>query len=288
MGAIYKKELRSYFTNMTGYVSIALILLLTGIFVRVICLSSGYPTMEQALYYTSLVLILAVPILAMRSFAEERRQKTDILMYSLPLSTVQIVLGKYLAMLTVLAIPMAVMTFYPLILTLYGTVDLITTYAAILALFLLSASMAGICMFMSSLTESQVIAAVLGISAILLCYTSSLIAGAVPSTAVASLVAFLIIDVLIGAVIYYFTRNKYVSAGVPAVFAAGIVIVYIADDTVFEGLFQKVTDAISLFERFYSFIDFRVIDITGYIYYISVAFLFVFFTVQTVEKRRFN
>lgn len=102
MGAVYKKELKAYFSNMTGYISIALILVMSGIFVKLINFESHYPSMEMALPTVSLILMLAVPIVTMRSFAEERHQKTDLLLYTLPLKTSQIVLGKYLAMMTVL------------------------------------------------------------------------------------------------------------------------------------------------------------------------------------------
>lgn len=287
MTAIYKRELRSYFTNMTGYVAIAMILFMTGIFVKAVCLSGGYPTMEQSFFYTALILMFAVPITAMRSFADERKQKNDLLLYSLPLSSAQIVLGKYFAMLTVLAVPTAIIAFYPLVLTLYGTVDLVTTYCSLIALFLLAAAMTAICMFMSSLTESQVIAAVLGIAALLLCYCSSLIADAVPTTALASFIAFMIIAVLIGLVIFYFVRNYYVACGTVIVIAGGLTATYIIKSSLFEGLFRKFISAISIFERFYTFIDYRIIDITGYIYYLSIAALFVFFTAQTFEKRRY-
>lgn len=166
MGAVYKKELKSYFSNMTGYISVALILVMSGIFVKLINFESHYPSMEMALPTVALILMLAVPIVTMKSFAEERHQKTDLLLYTLPLKTSQIVMGKYLAMMTVFAIPTVIMAFYPLIMTMYGKVALLATYASLLAFYLLCGAMVAVCMFMSSLTESQVIAAVLGVTAL--------------------------------------------------------------------------------------------------------------------------
>ncbi len=288
MGAVYKKELKSYFTTMTGYVSIALILFMTGFFVKQICLTSQYPTLEQTLFYTSLILMLAVPILAMRSFSEEKRQKTDLLLYSLPLSTTQIVMGKYLSILTVLAVPTAIISFYPLVLTMYGTVDLVTTYASILALFMLASAMAAICMFMSSLTESQVIAAVLGVTTLLILYASSLVSDAVSGTAAASFTVFTVITTFIGFAVYLFVRSYAVAVASAAVIEGILLVLYLVKESLFEGLFSKAVSAISIFERFYIFVDYRIIDFTGYIYFASVAFLFVFLTVQMAEKRRYS
>ncbi len=273
---------------MTGYVSISLILLMTGFFAWRINFVSGYPTLEQTLFYTSLILMLAVPILAMRAFSEERKQKTDLLLYSLPLSTTQIVLGKYFSILTVLAVPTAIISIFPLIFTIYGEVSLLTAYASIFALFLLASAMAAICMFMSSLTESQVIAAVLGVTSLLICYAASLISDAVPSTASASFIAFSIIALLLGFVIFLFVKSSIIAISVSVVCEAILVILMLTDKSIFEGLFSRFISSVSLFERFYTFIDYRIIDLTGYIYFLSVSFLFVFLTVQTAEKRRYS
>ena len=147
MGAVYKKELKSYFSNMTGYISVALILM------------------------------LAVPIVTMKSFAEERHQKTDLLLYTLPLKTSQIVLGKYLAMITVVAIPCVILGFYPLILRSFGNVPLGTAYGTLLAFFLLSCTLSAVGMLISSLTDNQAVAAGLCFVVMLLLYFMNSLAG---------------------------------------------------------------------------------------------------------------
>lgn len=215
MGAVYKKELKSYFSNMTGYISVALILVMSGIFVKLINFESHYPSMEMALPTVALILMLAVPIVTMKSFAEERHQKTDLLLYTLPLKTSQIVMGKYLAMMTVFAIPTVIMAFYPLIMTMYGKVALLATYASLLAFYLLCGAMVAVCMFMSSLTESQVIAAVLGVTALVVCYASTLLAGALPNTAVASYIAFTVLICLLALAVYWFVRSYWGTARYP-------------------------------------------------------------------------
>ena len=108
-----------------------------------------------------MILFLTIPILTMRSIAEDRRQKTDQLLYSLPLSLPKIVLAKYFALLTTAVLPTLVSLLYPLILSLYGTVNFGTTYTALLTQALFIALLCAIGMFISSLTESPAIAAIL-------------------------------------------------------------------------------------------------------------------------------
>ncbi len=288
MNAVYKKELRSYFTNMTGYIAVALILAMTGIFVKVVSFDGQYPSMEYALPTASIILLLAVPIVTMRSFAEERRQKTDQLLYSLPLSTTQIVLGKYLAMLTVFAIPVGVMFLYPLILTMYGSVNLLASYASLLLFFLMIAAMTGICMFMSSLTESQVIAAVLGSGVLIVCYFAQILTSVLPMTALASFIAFTVLVLAVSLLVYYFVKNYWVAFSTAVVLEGGLLLAYLLDRTAFQGLFQKAIGAIAIFDIFNTAVNSQLFDLTAVVYYASLAALFTFLTVQTVEKRRYS
>ena len=288
MDAVYRKELRSYFSNMSGYIPIALILMMTGIFVKLYSLEYGYPNMEVALPNVTLVLLFAIPILAMKSFSEERRQKTDILLYSLPISTGQIVAGKYLAMMTVLAVPCGVILLIPFLLSLYGTVNLLMSVSAIFAFYLLCAAMTAICMFMSSLTESQIIAAVVSFITLLCLYASSMISEAIPTTALASFISITVLICIAGLIVYLFTRNYWVAFGVAVAAEVVALAFYLKDSTLYTGLIQKVISAISVFSRLDSFIYDQLFDMTAVVYYLSVAFAFCFLTAQVVEKRRYN
>ena len=123
MTAIYKKELRSYFSSVLGWLFIAFMSLLTGIFFSVYNLVGGYANIEYALSEVTFIFLIIVPILTMRIMAEEQRQKTDQLLYTAPVRGTEIVLGKYLALLTILALPMLVVCAYPLILKIYGNIQ---------------------------------------------------------------------------------------------------------------------------------------------------------------------
>ena len=161
MIAVYKRELRSYLTSMIGYLFIFFILLLTGIYFSAYQLGAAYPRFEYTLSALTFVFLISVPILTMRVLAEERKQKTDQLLLTAPVSVEKIVFGKYLALVTIFAIPMLIMCLYPLLMTKFGTVSLGAAYTAILGFFLLGCANIAIGVFMSALTESQVIAAVL-------------------------------------------------------------------------------------------------------------------------------
>ena len=159
MRAVFRHELSSYFTGVTGYVFSAFLLLFTGIYTMVYNLQSASVHFEYVLGSMSFVFLIIVPILTMRVLAEERRQKTDQLLYSLPLTMTQVVLGKFAAMLVVFAAPMAVICLYPVVLSAYGNVYLPAAYGAIVGFFFLGMALLAIGMYISSVTESQAVAA---------------------------------------------------------------------------------------------------------------------------------
>ena len=170
MKAIYLRELRACFTNMTGCVFIAVVTFFIGIYFMANNLYYGYPQFSYALLNGIVVFLVAVPILTMRSMAEERRSRTDQLLLTAPVSLTGVVLGKYFSMLTVLAIPMGLFCLCPLIIAANGTGQLASDYASILAFFLMGCVFVAVGMFLSALTESQVIAAVGTFAALLVLY----------------------------------------------------------------------------------------------------------------------
>lgn len=159
MKAIFEREFRSYFTSVSGYVFAAFLLLFAGIYTMSVCLFGGYANFEYVLGNMSFIFLLIVPVITMKTFAEERRQRTDQLLYALPIGMTKVVLGKYLALLAVFAVPMVIIALYPLVLSLYGTLSFRTILTTFIGFLLLGASLLSIGMFLSSLTESQPLAA---------------------------------------------------------------------------------------------------------------------------------
>ena len=287
MGAIFRHELRNYFHSLTAYVFGAFLLAVIGIGAMFYNLEAAVSNFEFVLSFASIIFVVIVPILTMRTLAEERRQRTDQLLYSLPITTTQVVLGKYLALLVVYLIPLAVISLYPLLFSQFGDVYLPTSYGSLFAFFLMGAALLAVGMFLSSLTDNQGFAAGIGIAAILLNYYSVSLAEYTSSTAMGSLIALYVIALLLGVVIHNLTRNENLAYGVTLVLIAALSVAYFVNSTAFEGLLPDIMTKLSLFRQFNSFVN-GAFDLTAIVYYVSVMGFFLFLSVQSMEKRRYN
>lgn len=287
MKAVFKHELRQYFDSITAYVFGAFLLLFIGIGSMLYNLQSAVSNFEFVLNFASIVFVVIVPVLTMRTLSEERKQKTDQLLYALPISTTQVILGKYAALLLVFLIPLCFVALYPLLFSQFGEVYLPTAYGSLFAFFLLGAALIAVGVFLSSLTDNQGLAAGLGIGAILLNYYSVSLSEYVSSTAVGSLVTFAVLIVCLGLIIRALTRNDMLSIAVGLVLLAALIGIYALDGTALEGLLPDIMKTLSLFSRFSVFVN-GVFDLTGVVYFLSVTVFFLFLAVQSMEKRRYN
>lgn len=287
MRAVYLKELRLNFTGFTGYLYGAFILLFVGIYTMAINLSGGYAQFEYVLESMAFIYLIACPVLTMRAFAEEKRSKTDQLLYSLPIRLSDVVVGKYLAMLTVSLLPVAVVSAYPLLLSGYGHVDMRSAYASILMFFLLGACLTSIGMFISSVTENQVTSAVVTLVIMLITYFMTSLASYVSTASSSSLIALSALALVLAAIVYLFTKNLSVAFLTAAALVGALLIAYAIDASAFSGLFPALMKKLSLFERFYGTIG-GMFDLTAIVYYLSIIGVFLFFTTETLEKRRWS
>ena len=287
MSAIFKHELRSYFHTLTAWLFAAFLLCFVGIGAMMYNIQAAVANFEYVLQFVCIGLVVIVPVLTMRSFAEERRQKTDQLLYSLPLGTWDIVAGKYLALVTVFLVPMVFISAYPLLFSLYGEVYLPSAYGSLLAFLLLGAALIAAGIFVSSLTESQGFAAGIAIAAFLLNYYSVSLAEQVSATALGSLLALGVTALLLALLIRALTRNAALAWGVGGVCALAALAVYLIDAAKLEGLLPTLMEKLSLFERFYPFVN-GIFDWTSVVFYGSVIVFFLFLTVMSLEKRRYN
>ena len=235
MKAIFKRELRGYFHGMMGYVLTAFLMAATGLYFLALNLGYGLTDFSYyTLYRTLFILLLYVPVLTMRSLAEERRTRTDQLLLTSPVTLTGVVLGKYFAMVTVFLIPVALMAFCPLIIAMNGEARLLSDYAALFAFFLMGCVFLAIGMFLSSLTESQIISAVSTFAVLLILYLWDDLTGFLPS-------------------------------------ALG-----------------DLLSAFSFTQTFYNFVQYSMFDLGGVVLYLSLAGLFVFLTIQGLQKRRWS
>mgnify|MGYP002508238450 FL=1 len=287
MTAVLRHELKSYFHSMTAYVFGAGLLLAVGLGAMLYNIEAAVSNFEYALSYFSIIFAVIVPILTMRVIAEERKQKTDQLLYSLPITTTQVIVGKYLALLAVYMIPLCIVAIYPLIFSRFGDVYLLTSYGSMLAFFLMGTALIALGVFISSLTDNQGFAAGIGIAVILLNYFSVSLSEYVSTTAFGSVVALCVVILVLGAVVKFLTKNEKLAYGVCFVLIAATAITSFANDGVFEGLLPNIMTKLSLFDRFTGFVN-GVFDMTSIVYYASVIVFFLFLSVQSLEKRRYS
>ena len=287
MIAVYKRELRSYLTSMIGYLFIFFILLLTGIYFSAYQLGAAYPRFEYTLSALTFVFLISVPILTMRVLAEERKQKTDQLLLTAPVSVEKIVFGKYLALVAVFAIPVVIMCVYPLIMSKFGTISYASAYTGILGFFLLGCANLAIGVFMSALTESQVIAAVLTFVFLFAFYMMNGISSFFSQTSMSTAVAFGLLIVAVAIIIYTMIKNILISAVIGAAGEIALVIVYVVKSSIFQGGIQKVLNVFNLSGHYDNFTN-SVFDVTGIVYFISVVAICLFLTMQSIQKRRWN
>ena len=278
MIAVCKHELSSHFHSLTAYIFSAFFLAFVGLGAMLYNIQSAVANFEYVLSFVCLGFVVIIPILTMKAVAEERRQKTDQLLYSLPITASQIMIGKYLALLVVYLVPLVVISFYPLIFARFGEVYLLTSYGSMFAFFMMGAAFIAIGMFISSLTDNLGFAAGIAIPVILLNYYSVTLAEYVSSTAIGSAAALIVAAVILGFVIRYLTRNDKLAVGTGAILSIAVAGLYVMDSAAFEGLLPDIMKKLSLFERFYKFVN-GVFDLTGIVYYVTVTVFFLFLSV---------
>ena len=296
MFAVYKKELRSYFTTVIGWVFIAFFLVLAGLYFMIYNLLNGMTDFSYVYQGVQMFFVLLlVPVLTMRIVAEENRQKTDQLLYTAPVSISRIIVGKYLALITLLAIAVLIVSTYPLILsglvngvaTGGETVDFAIAYGATFGFLLLGAAYIAIGLFISSLTESQVIAAVASGVIMTFTYLMSSLAELLPSDHVFIFWFLVVFIIVVCFVLNFWIHNVWVSVLAGIVAEVVLVVLYLLFTESFDGLLENFLSSISITDRYTSF-TLGIFDISALVYYISVCFLFVFITVQRIKKKRYN
>ena len=235
MLAIYKREMRSFFTGVIGYVFLVIFLAVAGVAFAYTTLFSM--TSDLTAYYTIMLLFSAIvlPILTMKSFSEEKKTKTEQLLLTSPVSIISVVAAKFLASMTMFSASVIFTSLYALILLPYGTLKFALIIGNVIAVLLVGMVFISIGLFVSSLTENQLAAAVGTIAIILVLLGIGLLSSLLPST--------------------YWLRF--------------------------------VLDALSIFNRFQNFTN-GYFDVASLVYYLSVAVIFLYFTIRVYDRRRYN
>ena len=287
IGHIYDREFNSYFHSLYGYVFTAFVVLVAGIYVSGDCLRGGSANFAGVVGSMSFIYLIIIPILTMRVFAEERRQKTEQLLYALPVSMGEVVIGKYLALISVLAVPTVIMAFYPPILAFFGDVDLLGAYCALIGYYLCGCALCAVGMFLSSLADNQAVAAGMCFVAMLLLFFLSSLANLVSTSASATLLAAAVLLALLGLLTYTLTRSKKAAIAIAGFLEALLLVSYLLFKDRFTGLFPAVMKKLSVFDRYYVFLD-GIFDLTSLVYILSFIAIFLLLSTLSMEKRRWN
>lgn len=234
MKAIFKKELRSYFCSPIGYVFVAIFFFVASLFFAMYNLFSGYGDINTVFGNMTMIFLFLTPILTMRSLAEEKNSKTDQLLLTAPVNVISIVLGKLFAAVCVFLIALAVTLVYPLILLGFTEPAWGKIFGNYIGFFLMGSAFVSIGIYISSLTENQIIAAVATFGVLFLMYLAEWF-GSITNVA--------ILQTLIG---WLSITSKF------ADFSMGLV------------------------------------NLQSVIYYLSIVAIFVFLTVNHIEKRRWS
>ena len=268
MAAIFKRETKSYYTGMVGYVTAAVSLFFLGLYFTNRNLMYASSDFASVLYTTTLIMLFLLPAISMRSFAEDRRNKTDQLLLTSPVSIPGIVLGKFLAEVVVFALPLTVAVIMPLILTAFGTVSLVSAFSALFAYLLLGA-------------------ACLAFGALLIAYLMNGIKTMFTSGNLLALIVFLVVLLIAAVLVGVLCKSLPVGLGVFGAGAVVLVVLFQLRPAWLLSAFNAVLGALALFQPFNGVVG-GMFSVSAIVYYLSVIALFLFLTGQSLERRRWH
>lgn len=285
MVQIWMQECRNYFHSAAAYVFIAGMLCVQGVSTYVICLSGREPAYEKTLEYTALAFMLTAPILAMHIFSEERKDGILSFYMSLPVNMRDIVIGKYLALLCVLTVPLAVSVLYPAMLSRFGSLSTGIIAGTYIGLFAMCAALLSISVFFSVLLENTVSAAIATFLTVLGLYFIPRMAASLPADAKTSFTVLSVTAAAIGIIWLSMTKKPAGAAAVTAVFELPLYLIYHFRPSLMEGILISLADTISIYKRFLPFVD-GLFDLGAIIYDISLMLLMLFMSAKVLEYRR--
>ena len=287
MLAIFKREIKAYFLTPIGYLYMGLFLLLTGIFYTFNNLFSQNSQYTGFLGSILFIYLFAVPLLTMRLFSEERRQKTDQLLLTSPVSVTGIVCGKFLAALAVYCGTLVVTVAYAVVIAVFGDLQTWETFGSYIGFIFLGACYISVGIFVSAGTENQLTAALVSFFALMLIWIIDPVAQMVPADLRAGIISAAVLVAALALFLFLNTRNWVIVAITVIVGALVIGGFYLFKKDVFTGFIQKFLGWFSLNRRYQSF-SMGLLKFDSLLYYASFSGLFLFLTVRLIEKRRWN
>lgn len=287
MKAIYKREIKMYFNSMIGYVFIAFFVLITAIYFSIQNIMVLSPDFQNILSNVIMMFLILGPMLTMRLLSEEKNKKTDQLLLTAPVSIPSIVLGKYFAAVTVFLISLLITGIFPVILAFFGTVAVAQIIGTYIGFFLLGSAFIAVGLWVSSITDNQIVSAVATFAAIFLLLMVQTIVKAASGSQGFSLMFAGIIALIIAFYFYYNTKNSEISITLFIIEMAVLLILYFVKRSIFTGLAGKFAMMFAVLTRFQNF-AMGLLDVSSIVYFISFIAVFLYFTIRVIEKRRWS
>lgn len=287
MTAVFKKELRTYFTTLTGYAFLGFLVLITGYFFVSQNIANYSADYSETLVGTMIMFLILVPVLTMRLFAEEARQKTDQLLYTSPLRITDIVLGKFFAACFLFFVGLAITMVFPYILSLYAEINVKGTLGVVAGYFLMGCCLISVGIFVSVLTDNQIVAAAGTFAALFLLLMVDNIANSAPISRISSLIFLAVIVLIVLSVFWSGTKSVGGVILVGLVLYALLVGAFFLFPSLFDSTIVRVLGWFSVLNRFQNFYI-GVFGISDVIYYITFSGAFLYLTASVIEKRRWS
>jgi len=287
MGAIFKRELKMYFSSMIGYVFIAFFVLVTASYFAVNNIFAMSPEFQYVFSNVIMMFLILAPILTMRLLSEEKKQKTDQLLLTSPVSVPAIVLGKYFAAIFVFFISLAITVIFPVILSVYGKIAVAQIVGCYFGFFLLGSSFIAVGLWISSITDNQIVSAVATFVCVFVLLMVETIVHSASGSESFSLVFAAVIALLVALYFYYNTKNTEVATSVFIIEAAALLVLFYLKRSLFTGLAGKFAMMFAVLTRYNNF-AMGLLDIGAVFYFISFIAVFIYFTVRVIEKRRWS
>lgn len=191
MGAILKRELNAYFNSAIGYIVMAVFYFFSGMYFSVTCLYYGSSSLSYVFSNMFIIILFLIPIITMKTFSEEKRQRTDQALLTSPVSLFDIVMGKFFGAFILYSCCVTIFLVYTLVICFFTTPDWAVILCTTLGILLLGGALIAIDIFISALTESQVIAAVVSIAVGLMIYMLDSLSNLISASFISKLLSYI-------------------------------------------------------------------------------------------------
>ena len=285
MLAIFKKEFYSYFYNMSGYIFLALFIFIASLFFSLLNIFQGFPDFQYVISDMTILFLIIIPILTMNLYAQEIKNKTDQLIFTVPVSITKITFGKYFAAVALFSSALVITFLLPITLSFFSSLPLAQICGTYLGYFLLGLCFISIGIFISALCENQIAAAISTFAAIFICFMLDNLVSILPTDKNSSAFFIFILIAILCEIIYVRIKNFIAALITFIILIILLITAYFFNLPLLDSAAYKISNFVSLLARFNNF-SAGILNLSDIVYYLSFIAVFLFMTINTIEKRK--